>query len=391
MAQKAGSFQLHESSGRECLVIVNDGDYFARHKSALVEPLCDSMRVTVASGGDARAISSKFNVAPVQVARTLLSLRSDLRLLHSLSRSYRRLRPELVISFTMKPSIYALFLALLPFSGLPADCRHVAELPGLGALFEARGLRGALARFFASWVLRRASSRLQLSFVFENNVDRRLFERKGFAKPGKTFVIPGTGLDLSLYDLPNMRDRDCVAILWAGRLVSGKGLDLFCGAARLLVKQGHKNLRFLVAGAPDEASADAIDPETLANTLSEPAVTYLGNVTDMPGLLSRVDILCHPSRYKEGLPRVLLEAAASGVAIAASSNAGTRAIVKDGVTGVIVDPLSAETLAEALASLAADPEKRKALAGNALKRLRDGGYDIKHVKRSFMRAAGISI
>jgi glycosyltransferase involved in cell wall biosynthesis len=364
-----------------CLIIINDGDYFARHKAALMEPLLGQMQVTVASGGSLDGIPKSFNAERVHVSRRMFSPVSDVKLLASLLAMFRRKKPELVISFTMKPTVFGLLAAMLPFSGLSRKCRFVCEFPGLGVLFERRGAASAIARKLSTGMVRIAARRLNLHIVFENLADREHFVSLGYVKMQQTTVLSGTGIDLSAYALPSARDPDVVNVLWAGRLITGKGLDLFCDAAEKLSAEGNSHVRFLVAGLPDVQSAEAISPETLAGLVTRPCITFLGHDRNIPELLSRVDIICHPSRYREGLPRILLEAAASGVAIVASENFGTRQIVTHGETGLLTAELTSDGVAGELRRLIRDPLLRKQLADAALKRVNSGGFDTQHVMR----------
>jgi glycosyltransferase involved in cell wall biosynthesis len=367
----------------ECLIVINDGDYFARHKAALLQPLIGQMQVTVASGGSLDGIPKSFNAEKIDVSRRLFSVASDIKLLASLLAMFRRKKPELIISFTMKPTVFGLLAAMLPFSGLSRKCRFVGEFPGLGVLFERRGAASAIARKLSIGMVRLAARRLNFHIVFENFADREHFVSLGYVKMQQTTVLSGTGINLSAYALPSARDPDVVNILWAGRLITGKGLDLFCDAAEKLSAEGNTHLRFLVAGLPDAQSAEAISPETLAGLVTRPCITFLGHDRNIPELLSRVDIICHPSRYKEGLPRILLEAAASGVAIVASENFGTKQIVTHGETGLLAAELTSDGVADQLRKLIHDPLLRKQLADAALKRVSIGGFDTQQVMREF--------
>jgi glycosyltransferase involved in cell wall biosynthesis len=365
----------------KCLIIINDGDYFARHKASLLQPLLEQMQITVASGGNLGEIPKAFNAEKINVARRMVKFTSDFRLLASLVTLFRRKKPGIIISFTMKPTVYGLFAAMLPFSGLSPNCRFVGQFPGLGALFEKPGVLRILARKFSISVIRLAAKRLNFHLTFENLADREHFVAMGYVELRQTTVLAGAGIDLNAYSLPPARDPDVVNILWAGRLIKGKGLDLFCDAAQKLSAEGYENVRFLIAGLPDADSADSISPEALAGLVSNPAITFLGHERNIPQLLSRVDIICHPSRYKEGLPRILLEAAASGVAIVASDNFGTRQIVTHGQSGLLAQSLTVEGVAAELRKLISDPVLRRHLADGALKRVRNGGFDTQEVRR----------
>jgi glycosyltransferase involved in cell wall biosynthesis len=125
--------------------------------------------------------------------------------------------------------------------------------------------------------------------------------------------------------------------IFASRLLKSKGLNAFLMMARQL--SDRPDVEFLVAGMSDDQDPDAISPRHLTE-LSE--IRFLGYVENMPDLLRQCDIVCLPTRYGEGIPRILIEAAATGLASVASSHPGCREIVEDGVTGEIV-PIASDS------------------------------------------------
>jgi glycosyltransferase involved in cell wall biosynthesis len=153
-------------------------------------------------------------------------------------------------------------------------------------------------------------------------------------------------------------------------------------AARRLARSG-LNAEFLVAGTPDTGSPDCIPAETIETWRAEGHVKFLGHVDNIDNLLGSVDIVVLPSRYAEGVPRILLEAAASSAALITTDRPGCREIVEDGLTGLLIRPGDTEALTAALRSLIADPERRMQLGG-AARRKAEQEFDEQFVIQSTM-------
>ena len=139
----------------------------------------------------------------------------------------------------------------------------------------------------------------------------------------------------------------------AVRLETKKTLDLseFVDASRLLKQQG-RDIEFLLAGTPDYGNPRSVRHEEVEQWARDGWVTWLGHVDDMAALMASVDVMALPSYYREGVPRSLIEAAASGLALVTTDLAGCREVVSEhGVDGLHVEPRSAASLAHCLKML----------------------------------------
>ncbi|HOS44704.1 MAG TPA: glycosyltransferase, partial [Armatimonadota bacterium] len=156
---------------------------------------------------------------------------------------------------------------------------------------------------------------------------------------------------------------DATAIGFVGRVVRDKGLIELAGAWTTLREQ-FPALRLLICGRIEPQ--DPLPPAVLAMLQDDPRVHLIGEVTDVPGYLMAMDILCLPT-YREGFPNVPLEAAAMRLPVVATRIPGCVDAVAEGDTGLLVPPYDAEALAEALGRYLADPALRQAhgLAGYA--------------------------
>jgi glycosyltransferase involved in cell wall biosynthesis len=172
-------------------------------------------------------------------------------------------------------------------------------------------------------------------------------------------------------------------VLFASRLLRSKGLDVFMEAARKLSPRS--GAEFLVAGIADDNDPDAVDPEEVR---ANPSVKFLGEIKDMAGLLQSVDVVCLPTRYGEGVPRILIEAAACGLPTIAAQSEGCRPVVKDGESGTLVPigPLDemSSALAAAIASYVQDPGLRERQGRAARVVFDEGGFSQNAVIACFV-------
>lgn len=279
----------------------------------------------------------RLSVNPVHQASAVLRL----------ARVYRRERPHLVHHFTIKCAVYGSLAARV--SGRPAV---VNALAGLGSVFAARGARFRYLRRVVLRTLRLALSGTQV--IVQNPDDRAAMLASGLMRPEQTTLIGGSGVDLERFREADRPSGRRLRVLLASRLLRSKGIAVFEAAARELGGRAD----FLIAGVPDPGNPDTLLAPELEGLESRGAVQLLGHVEDMPALLSTVDLVVLPTTYGEGVPRILVEAAASGLPLVATDAPGCREIVRPGRNGLLVPAGDTGALSEAIGSLLADAPRR---------------------------------
>jgi glycosyltransferase involved in cell wall biosynthesis len=374
------------------LVCCNSLAYFLNHRLApALLARRHGFEVHVAASADTDpAAMSRLDLVfhPIALARHRLAPVSDLRAAFFLRRLVRALAPVVVHAITMKA-------ALVTLTALPGNSgrRLIVTFPGLGRVFsDSPGAWPGLRKRIVVAVLRRYFRRHGRALAtFENQADRDVFVDRGIVAPENTVMLRGTGIDLARFTPRPAGDRgpaEPTAVLFAGRLLRQKGAIAFLDAAKSYLGQAREKgwppARFAIAGAPDPGNRDSIDRGRLDALSAASGVTLLGQVADMPALLRRTDLLCLPTRYGEGLPRILLEAAACAVPAVASDVAGCREIVVDGETGRLVPPGDPRALLEALRELIAAPSLRARMGRRARRRVEQGGFDEETIARAFL-------
>lgn len=298
-----------------------------------------------------------FDWRPVPMHRRSLNPIRELALLANLVLLFRRERPALVHSFTIKCAVYGSIAARL--AGVPA---RVNAMTGLGYVFTGNDRRAAVLQPVVRGLLRLALSGRDALLILQNPDDGAAVARLRLIEAERVRLIRGSGVDCRRFAA---RDRERrpnhpPRVLLASRLLWEKGLAEYVDAARMLKAEG-RQVRFLLAGAPDPGNPASVPRTEVEKWVSEGLVEWLGHVDDMPALLASVEVVAHPSYYGEGVPRILIEAAACALALVTTDAPGCREVVTDGVNGLRVPVRDAKALAAAIRRLADDPSLRARL------------------------------
>ena len=309
----------------------------------------------------------------VPLSRRGLNPVGEFGTLLALVRLMRRLRPGLVHLVTIKPILYGGIAARL--CRVPAV---VAAIAGLGFVNDPTDGRSRGLRRIILPLLRIALRQRNLRVVFQNPEDRHALVAATGLADEQTVLIKGSGVELDRYRETPEPPPPVTAIL-ASRLLRTKGIEEFVAAARLLRERG-LDTRFRVAGDVDDGNPLTISSEQLERWRAEGLVEFLGRRTDIAELFAAAHLVVLPSDYGEGLPRVLLEAAACGRAVVTTDHPGCRDAIEPGVTGLLVPPRNATALADAIEALARDPGRRRAM-GSAGRALAEREFGIEAVVR----------
>jgi glycosyltransferase involved in cell wall biosynthesis len=335
------------------LFVVNVAWYFCLHRLHLAQAArAAGFSVHVAAAPDAiedvKLIKENgFAYHELNLHRGTGNLVEPLRLTWALRKLYRRINPSIVHHITIKPVLCGTLAAR--WVGVPAILNAMS---GLGFVFTARGRWAQLRRSVVMLAYRVSFAHRAVRVIFENGDDARLFVARGIVKHDQVTIIRGAGVDLEAFSDRGKRDGETLVLL-PGRMLWDKGVREFCAAAKQLRFAGVA-ARFALVGGLDAENPSAIPESWLEEQQRDGTVEWWGRQRDMDKAYARARIVCLPS-YREGLPTVLLEAAASGCALVAADVPGCREVIQHGVTGLLVPPRDAAALAKALHTLIADP------------------------------------
>lgn len=292
-----------------------------------------------------------IRLIPFDLSRKGMNPASELAVLARLVALYRKEKPDIVHQVAMKPVLYGSLAARL--SGVS---RVVNALAGLGYIFtsdqpKARFLRPVIGSAFRG-LLNSRRSRL----ILQNQDDRAKFIRKRFISEKRIRLIRGSGVDTAVF-VPTPEPPGVPVVILPSRMLWDKGVREFVDAAGQLKKRGI-SARFVLVGDADPHNPSAIPTEQLTAWHAEGAVEWWGRREDMPAVFEQSHIVCLPS-YREGLPKVLLEAASCGRPIVTTDTPGCRDVVRQGENGLLVPVRGTAELADALQLLIEQPALRK--------------------------------
>jgi glycosyltransferase involved in cell wall biosynthesis len=372
--------------GKPLLAIVGGPDLAAR--VPLLRQLAARFCVH-ALGSSATAVASiraaGFAADEYPLSRRVAPL-GDLRALRALRAAFARLRPDVVHSFDTKPGILASLAARR--ARVPAV---VTTITGLGSLFASEDL-GTRALRCIWTALQRAASRAAAVTVFQNHDDLEQMVAAGVVSRARTAVVLGSGVDTDTFSAaragPDARravrselglpmDADVVAMI--ARVTRSKGVAEFAAAARI-ARTTHPRAHFLLVGPEDPDSRLRLTADEVAALRRD--LVWPGRRDDVARVLAAADLFVLPTAYREGIPRVLLEAAAMGLPLVATDSPGCNEVVIDGVDGLLVPVGDLGALAAAIGHLLADPELR-ARMGAAARRRAVATFDLRLIANQY--------
>lgn len=374
------------SSASKIVFVVNVAWYFRLHwlERALAAKAA-GLRVCVVSGSDSVAEDckffenqgihwihwqvSRFSVAPSILHQEFQALRAILD----------EVCPDILHSITIKPNLLCGIYSLRRKS----DRRYVQTFPGMGSILAGKSLKGAVKRVLATIALRRVCRHIDW-MTFENNDDARYF-RRWISRPETNFLVSlGAGVDLQQFRYSeNIKEPDSpLRVLHAARLLKSKGLPPLVEAARALNSNGQR-VELTVAGIPEPESGDSISVDWIQEQHDCGHLNYLGKVDDMVSLISRNHVVALPTSYGEGIPRILIEAAAMGRCVLATDVPGCRELIDDCETGLLLKNAKAETIASRLEALIAKPECLVRIGVNARAKV-ESGFEKSTVIEQFL-------
>jgi len=302
-----------------------------------------------------RAAKIHFESAPISFSG--LAPFADMGLLANLTRRFRRERPDVVHSFTIKPAIFATLAAAL--AGVPV---RVVTITGLGYAFtSASGPLRRIVEFLYRIALRRAHV-----IFFQNPLDRALFVERGLVRAENAELVAGSGVDLGKFvpvALPSAGGA-VPTFLMIGRLLRDKGV-LEYQAAASIVRAKFPGARCLLLGGEDARNPSRLTATELASLRNSPDVELLDETDDVRPVIARADVMVLPS-YREGLPRSLLEGAAMGRALIATDVPGCMDVVRHGKNGFLVRIADADSLAQTMIGFCEDHALIAACAAAAI-------------------------
>jgi len=344
---------------RLLLVVTEDWTFWEIRRDLARIALDAGYDVTIATRVTAHAERIRqegFHLVPIMMLRESRSPFRELLTFLELVRIYRRVRPQIVQHVAMKPVLYGSFAAWV--TGVPAV---INVFGGLGYAFTDRPQETTVLRSVLQRGLRRAITLSRSIVVAQNPDDREVLIREHIVGSSQVRLIAGSGVDVHRFVPVDSPAGDPIVLL-VGRMLWDKGVGEFVDAV-ILLKQRDVRARFVLVGRCDRGNPTAIAEAQLQRWTQDHGIEWWGHREDLPEVLGRATLVVLPS-YREGLPKVLLEAAACGKAVIATNVPGCREVVQHQKTGLLVPVRDAVALADAIASLLTNHELRTAMGAS---------------------------
>ena len=290
----------------------------------------------------------------------------EIRLLKEYVEVYKEIKPDFIFHYTIKPNIYGTLAAW--FCKIPS----ISVTTGLGNAFSGKGII-----FLAAKYLYKLSSHYSKETWFLNDSDRDLFVRNNIIPLKKTFILPGEGVNMLQFGTSTYPTEEAsVNFLLISRMLYDKGVELFVTATKILIEKGY-NINSVLLGQLDPENPQGISAEKLAMWNKEGYVQYPGYSPNVKPYIENAHAVVLPSFYKEGIPRVLMEAACMERAIITTDTPGCTEIVDDGVNGYLCKANDVNDLVEKMTSFIELSYQKKIEMGQAGRRKMELRFDEK--------------
>ncbi len=325
-------------------------------------------RVTAAGTGDpAPFIRHGIDFRPFRFDRFINPL-ADGSAVRALTRLIAEVRPHIAQSFDTKPNL----LVPLAARSLP-NVLAVRTINGLGQIYSSRSLTAlTLRQIFPT--LHRVAARSTALTIFQNHDDQVYFERHRMIGKGTSLLIPGSGVDIETFDRAvltgpssnelrqQLKLDESEVVITVTRMTRQKGVPTLLAAAAL-VNKVRPGVRFLLVGPREGEGSSAITQAEIDR--HAPYVMAVGKRSDIPALLGLADVFAFPTEYREGVPRVLLEAALANLPIVTTKMPGCTDVVRDRWSGFLVPPRNPRLLAARILDMLRERESARVMGARA--------------------------
>jgi len=258
----------------------------------------------------------------------------DAKLVYDFYKLYKQVAPDVILQYTIKPNIYGSMAAGI--LGIPV----ISNISGLGTVFLNDSFSSKIAR-----MLYKIALKIPKKVFYQNSHDRELFIESKLVKEAKTDLLPGSGIDTEKFKpIEKELSKDgALRFLFIARLVKDKGLIEYVKASKQIAN--HEKVECCILGAFYPGNPTAITENEMETWEKEGILKYLGTSDDVKSIISNADCIVLPS-YREGLSRVLLEAASMAKPIITTNVPGCKEVVDDGINGYLCNIKDSDSLVE---------------------------------------------
>ncbi|MFI3285992.1 MAG: glycosyltransferase family 4 protein [Rikenellaceae bacterium] len=349
---------------KKLFIVVNIDTFFLSHRKEIAQKAQESgYQVTIVTKNSGRfeeIHQMGLRTIDLPISKAGKNIWEEFKTYLFLRRLYSQEQPEIVHHVGLKCILWGTLAAKHARVGAVLNA-----VSGLGVLFASDN-HSIILRLMPL-LLRYSHRQDNLSIIFQNRDDERLFITNKIISPSQSYLIKGSGVDLNKFCYtPEPTNSTKIRILFTARMVVDKGIYVLTSAAIRLKERYQDRVEFILCGGLEE-NPNAAKASDLKALCDGTYIQWIGYSDDVLGELKRCHIVAFPSYYNEGLPKSLIEANAVGRPIITTDNIGCRDTVKDGVNGFLIPIKDSEALAEKLTILIENSERRKQIGLEARK------------------------
>ena len=352
---------INLKSKKLCIFVNIDWFLLSHFTDYLLKCVALNYSVTVITSGTGRLDELRdigVEVVEVNLYRGYRSLLDEVRSFFGIYAAIKKCSPDILELITIKPVIYGGLLAML------IKIKSVVfYMSGLGSVFTDNKKIGWVATKFILIIYKFIMRQKNVEIIVENEDDRKLMKQVSKQTLDRIHLVPGVGVDLKKFFPFNTEANKKIRIAIASRLLKDKGVFEFVAASRGCLKES-LHAEFVAVGDIDPSNPASLTAQDLEKIKAEGAVQILGHQSNMEDFLRSIDIFVLPS-YREGFPRAIMEAAATGLPVITTNVTGCRSAVINNVTGIIIPPQDSVALENAMKKMIYSSDLRSLFGRNA--------------------------
>ena len=360
---------------KKILFVVNVDWFFISHRLPLaLEALKKGYEVHLACGiSDKKEYLEKLGIKvhPLNLSRSGTGIKGELKAFIEIYNVLKKVTPDIAHFVTIKPVLYG-GIASRFFGGF----RKVFAISGLGFVFVAQTLKAKIVRTIVRAMYKIALGGKNSHVIVQNPEDKKVILSFNVTEDKNITLIKGSGVDLEQY-FYKISENNIPKIVMASRLLKEKGVFEFAQAAKILENKNLK-VEFELYGEIDEGNPNSLTKTDLEKISKIGNFEIKGFSSDIKSVFQKSDIVVLPSYYGEGLPKVLIEAAACGRAVVTTDVPGCRDAIEPNVTGLLCEVKDTESLASVIEKLILDKDLRNSM-GKEGRKLAEQEFDINKV------------
>tara|TARA_Y100000589_G_scaffold316293_1_gene340886 strand:+ start:3982 stop:5136 length:1155 start_codon:yes stop_codon:yes gene_type:complete len=309
--------------------------------------------------------SQGFKFININFSRKSINPISEILIILKIIKLYFKIKPDLVHHVALKPILYGGIASIL------LNIKYVISAPvGMGYIFSSKDLKAIFIRplfiFSLKLIFKIINKKIsQSNFIFENKDDMQQFINWKVTSKLNSFLIQGAGVDINKFKYIKNRDNKKLIVSFISRMLLDKGINEFIQAAKLILEES-SDIEFWLIGDIDKNNPTSISKEKLIEWNQFSGIRWFGWQNEIVEFLYKTDIACLPS-YREGLPKSLIEAAATGLPIISTDTTGCREVVIHNLNGILVPVGDYQSLKCAILSLMKKKETRKKMGKESRK------------------------